>query len=261
LKTDSKARGKALFLSLSVVGFIISGFLAWGIWLFISPRLHHITPIIWLNKFLVHSAIIGLRTYFFLLFFGTSLILLTSLLEKNFLITRFAVRLSIRFLFPVAVFLGKRLGFSKDEIGESYVHVNNSFAKAIENVKFKPKDILILLPHCLQFNDCKVRITNDIKHCTECGLCDIAELKKVAEKYSVNIAIATGGTLARRIIIENRPKFIIAVACQRDLVSGMQDVFPIPVFGVLNTRPNGPCISTRVAVQEIEEILERRIKK
>lgn len=72
--------------------------------------------------------------------------------------------------------------------------------------------------------------------------------------------IATGGTLARKIIIENKPNFIIAVACQRDLVEGIQEVFPIPVYGVLNQRPEGPCVNTRVDVSKIEKALQNILK-
>ena len=115
------------------------------------------------------------------------------------------------------------------------------------------------MPHCLQNNDCPIRITNNINNCLRCGKCDIQELAKLSQKYNVAAAIATGGTLARRIIVENKPKFIIAVACPRDMVEGLKDVFPIPVYGVLNSRPNGPCISTRVDVEMIDNALQKLI--
>ena len=50
-----------------------------------------------------------------------------------------------------------------------------------------------------------------------------------------------------------RPNAILAVACERDLTSGIQDVFPMPVIGVLNRRPNGPCFNTSVDIDAIEE--------
>ena len=56
-----------------------------------------------------------------------------------------------------------------------------------------------------------------------------------------------------------RPKAVVAIACERDLASGIQDVYPIPSVGVLNLRPNGPCYNTHVDLEEfrraIEEIL------
>jgi len=66
------------------------------------------------------------------------------------------------------------------------------------------------------------------------------------------MAVATGGTLARQMVKQIRPKAIVAVACERDLTSGIQDVFPLPVVGVLNERPFGPCFNTRVDIKRVE---------
>jgi hypothetical protein len=50
-----------------------------------------------------------------------------------------------------------------------------------------------------------------------------------------------------------RPQAIIAVACERDLVSGLQDVAPkIPVFAIPNKRPEGPCKNTFINIEELE---------
>jgi hypothetical protein len=73
----------------------------------------------------------------------------------------------------------------------------------------------------------------------------------------LRLAVATGGTIARRIVVENRPQLIIAVACERDLAHGIQDTFPIPVFGILNQRPHGPCRDTRVMLEEVRKAVER----
>jgi hypothetical protein len=64
--------------------------------------------------------------------------------------------------------------------------------------------------------------------------------------------VATGGTLARKIVVDKRPDIIIGVACERDLTSGIQDSYPLPVFGILNRRPNGPCYDTDVDLELIE---------
>ena len=45
----------------------------------------------------------------------------------------------------------------------------------------------------------------------------------------------------------------MAVACERDLTSGIQDSYPIPVIGVLNERPFGPCRNTRVDLAAVGE--------
>jgi Uncharacterized conserved protein len=64
--------------------------------------------------------------------------------------------------------------------------------------------------------------------------------------------VATGGTIARRIVVQHRPSLIIAVACERDLASGIQDTHPLPVYGILNSRPFGPCLDTDVALDRVE---------
>jgi len=249
---EINTKGKDLFVTLSTVSLIIMMIITTLLWWFISPRLHEI------SGFLAGLSLTLLRFFYIVLILGTTLVYLTCYLEKNFLIANFAVATFIKVLFPVSIFLGKIFGFSKDKIRESFVHVNNSFVKALRK-RFKPEDVIILLPHCLQNTDCDIRITFDINNCADCGKCKITQLKKISQKYNIHIAIATGGTLARKIIVENKPKLIIAVACQRDLVSGIQEVYPIPTYGILNDRPFGPCFNTSVAIESIDRSLRNLI--
>jgi len=46
------------------------------------------------------------------------------------------------------------------------------------------------------------------------------------------------------------------VACERDLSSGIQDSYPLPIFGILNQRPHGPCYDTQVDLEKVEEALK-----
>lgn len=117
------------------------------------------------------------------------------------------------------------------------------------------------MPHCLQNSLCTFRLTYNVNNCKRCGKCCIAGLLNLSDKYSVRLVIATGGTIARKIIKDCKPELIIAVACERDLTSGIQDAFPIPVFGILNERPFGPCIDTTVSPIQVELALKRFIIK
>lgn len=247
---EINTKGKNLFLILSTITLLLMMIITTLLWWFISPRLHEI------NQILANLALNALRIFYFILVLGTILVYLTSYTEKNFLIIRFFIRVFIRILYPVTFLLGRIFRFSKERIRESFVHVNNSFIKSLKK-KFKPSELLILLPHCLQNTECEIRITIDINKCINCGKCNIGSLTEIANKYKIPIAIATGGTLARKIIIENKPKFIIAVACDRDLVEGIHEVFPIPVYGVLNERPYGPCVNTKVNIANIELALNK----
>jgi len=69
--------------------------------------------------------------------------------------------------------------------------------------------------------------------------------------------VATGGILARKVIVEKRPKLVLAVACERDLTSGIKDCYPLPVIGILNLRPHGPCFNTVVDAAAIDAALQQ----
>ncbi len=157
-------------------------------------------------------------------------------------------------LFPIALAIGKFFGIEKEKILKSYISVNN-YLVGNKQLSLKTSDIMILLPHCLQDSECKFKITIDVDNCKNCGKCKISDLRELADRYQVRLRVATGGTLARKWIQENHPKAVIAVACERDLSSGIQDSGGLPVLGVLNCRPNGPCINTDVDVAEIERAL------
>lgn len=166
---------------------------------------------------------------------------------------------TVKLLLPLMSLLGRALGFSKEDIHTSFIKVNNELVLR-EIGRFAPGKILLLMPHCLQNSRCDMRLTYDIDNCRRCGLCPIAGLLDLRDRYGVHLAIATGGTIARRIVVQKRPGIIIAVACYRDLSSGIQDTYPLPVFGVLNERPNGPCLDTTVPVDRLESALKRFLK-
>jgi len=242
-------RKKSLFLILSIVSLVLTMYVTTLCWWFISPRLHQIGDI------LANVVLTMLRVFYIIVIFGI-IILITSSYTQY--VNRFIYRLIrfvIMFLFPVNVLVGKCIGISKSTIRESFVKLNNSFLKP-SKAQFSPKDILILLPHCLQNYDCTFRITNDINNCMQCMKCKIYLFLEIKKQYDVNVVIATGGTLARKIIVDTKPKCIIAVACEKDLVDGLLDAYPIPVFGVLNERPFGPCVNTSVQVEEIKNFLD-----
>ena len=168
-------------------------------------------------------------------------------------------RFGLKMLFPLVTVLTGLFRANKDAIKKFYVDFNNLLVDTMDK-KYSPSEIMILLPHCLQYSECGYKITNDINNCKRCGRCTIGDILEVAKEKNVNVSIVTGGTAARNIIKTLRPKLIFAVACERDLTSGMIDVGKIPVIGLINERPNGPCYNTTINVdslrQRLDEILE-----
>lgn len=149
----------------------------------------------------------------------------------------------IRLLLPMMEIVGRFCGIDKSVVRRSFIKVNNEFVLA-NSERIEPERLLLLLPHCIQAAKCPRRLVFSLDNCADCGGCQVGALRQLARDNGFQIAIATGGTIARRIVVECRPKRIIAVACERDLTTGIQDTYPIPVLGVLNKRPLGPCHDT-----------------
>lgn len=183
--------------------------------------------------------------------------MITYFILNNKEVNKYLMRINytiIRYIFPVISNMGKFVGISKDEIRKIFIKINNAYIYS-NKYDFNSESLIILIPHCIQNHKCKLKVTNDIENCKKCGMCKITELLEIKEKYNTKVFIATGGTLARKIITDNKPKAVIAVACERDLTSGVRDVKGIPVLGVFNSRPNGPCIDTNINIKEIEEAI------
>lgn len=171
---------------------------------------------------------------------------------------RFLRGVLLKIVYPLLMLLaafikGSREGFqlwtirmNNRLVGADTVHANN---------------ILLLLPHCLQIADCDVRITHNIQNCKRCGRCEIKDLIGIAEESGLKLFVATGGTIARRIVTDARPDAIIAIACERDLSSGIVDTYPMPVIGILNERPHGPCLNTQVDLNKVKETIRAIAKK
>ncbi len=162
---------------------------------------------------------------------------------------------AMKVLLPILTTVGKIVGIRKEEVQHAFVAVNNELVLAQCRNGHPPTNILLLMPHCLQNSECTVKVTYRAENCKRCGKCCIKGLLELASKYGVSLAVATGGTIARRIIIDRRPDLIIAVACERDLTSGIQDTTPLPVYGIFNRRPFGPCLNTEVALERVESVL------
>ena len=157
-------------------------------------------------------------------------------------------------LFPFAVVLGRVFDISRVRIEQSFIEVSNHLVMQ-HKVKVPPERIMILTPHCIQLDTCVHKITRNIENCKQCGGCSVGDMLALTHKDGIHLCVATGGTLARQMVKQIRPKAIIAVACVRDLTSGIQDVFPLPVIGVLNERPYGPCFNTKVNINMVEKAI------
>lgn len=150
------------------------------------------------------------------------------------------------------MFMGSLAKSKKEAFQQFIIRLNN---KLVRKERFSPEHLLLLLPHCLQIGECDVRLTYNIYNCKRCGKCEIKDLIHMAEENHLKLVVATGGSLARRVIQETKPDAVIAVACENDLSSGIADTYPLPILGIPNRRPFGPCMNTTVDLSEVKEAI------
>ncbi len=160
---------------------------------------------------------------------------------------------TLKLLYPLCMLFGSLSQDRKESLQGFIIELNN---RCLKIEKPKAKRILLLLPHCLQVNECDIRLTYNIYNCKRCGKCEIKDLIQIADDNNLNLFVATGGNLARKIVKDVHPEAIVAVACERDLSSGIADSYPVPVFGIPNERPFGPCFNTKVSLQRVREAIE-----
>jgi len=244
---------KGLFLGLSWFSFVIViAFAIIAVYL-VTPRVEgfykHLPLILWIAAGFILVTIGG----------GLALITIAAFTGADVLYPHGGEPITMRVLFPVVLIIGGLFGINKDLLRDAFVDTNNALVRA-QRKRISAERVLILLPHCLQHHDCPWKITFDVENCKRCGKCDIAALAELSDKYGTAVRVATGGTLARRVIRDYKPSLILAVACGRDLSSGIIDAHPFPVYGVTNERPNGPCFDTTVNLASVEKALEELTK-
>lgn len=243
---------KRLFIGVLCGASALVLLLAFLLWWVPSVGLANIHPVLPV----VFGTVLGLLAL--LIVGGLGLLILTLLTGRDLFFSDRLRGVVIRYLFPAIIALGRRCGLDRDTLQQSFIALNNQLVRA-RHLRVTAEQTLILLPHCIQLFACEIKITGDVGKCARCGQCDISGLSELAGRYGIALAVATGGTLARKIIVERRPRFILAVACERDLTSGIRDAYPLPVIGILNSRPHGPCYNTGIVLDEVEQALREHI--
>jgi hypothetical protein len=128
--------------------------------------------------------------------------------------------------------VARRFGV-RDWVEHAAVNVYNGLAQR-RGRKVRKGELLVLIPRCLS------KATLD-------------GVLEVAGRYEVPVFVATRGQLARRAIRERRPRAVVAVACERDMVTGLHDVAgKIPVLGLTMQLPAGPCKDAVIDMQQFE---------
>lgn len=243
---------KRLFLGMLSLAVVLAAVVLYGIWYIASPGLANIAEVLptIVGGIFAVSVVLSMLGILNMVLAVADLPYLPLLQRRTYEL--------INVLFPVAVRLAKPFGIGRRKLEGSFIATSNLMFNRM-GIRVPASRLLVVTPHCLQLATCPHKITRDPGNCKRCGGCDIGALVILSEEMGFHFFVATGGTLARQIIYKMRPQAVLAIACERDLMSGIQDVYPLPAVGVLNIRPNGPCYNTHVDMDEVKAQLEKII--
>jgi uncharacterized protein len=227
LEIDEKLRTFLILAAgatLSMIAVVLLG------WYLAKPRFEQLSPT--LSQFIEWAVFILPTVFVFLI--GVEVVLLLKF-GKSLVPYLWAERLLLSLL-SKTVWLGARFGVGRDRVGNSFIKVHNLMLRN-HALELKEDTLLILLPRCLE-RDARRQIIER------------------ANKRAAQVVTAAGGEEARKAIKQYRPSLILAIACERDLISGIKDVAErIPVLAIPNKRPEGPCKNTRIHLEDLDEAL------
>ena len=115
---------------------------------------------------------------------------------------------------------------------------------------------LIFLPHCLRHKDCPATLQKEGLNCTECGLCSIGVIKKKSDPLGYKLYIVPGSSFVKKIVMENKFKAVIGVACHEDLNQMMMMLSDFCPQGVLLEKTG--CFETKVNVKKVFEKIDSK---
>jgi hypothetical protein len=128
-----------------------------------------------------------------------------------------------------------------------------------------PEDRVLLLPHCLRRSaHCQARYERELGlQCQTCDPdCPIHRILEAARARGMGgICVAPGGSIAVEYLKKRQPLGILAVACPKELVMGVDAVVSMsqngwdPVIVTIGLIRDG-CVDTEVDVDEVIEFID-----
>lgn len=124
--------------------------------------------------------------------------------------------------------------------------------KAIDN-----SEKIVLLPHCMRNSKvCKATDEGTYFSCAKCGACKIAQIQKLADELGYKkVYVMKGGKAIYNILVEQKIKAVVAVACHFEGAQGIKMTDSLKVVAQFVSLLKDGCCDTDVDVNEVEKIM------
>lgn len=148
-----------------------------------------------------------------------------------------------------------KVGVEEQELFQLYVEAKNR--SMIESFAATPyNERVVLLPQCLRAKDCPAEIGEYGYECQQCGRCSIAKIVQLSKDLGYKgTFIMPGGSLAKKILVDLKPKASLGVACSKELVLGSYLCEKVGVIGQGVRLLKDGCINTIVDMNALKAAL------
>ena len=152
--------------------------------------------------------------------------------------------------------LANKVGVEEQELFQLYVEAKNR--SMIESFAATPcNERVVLLPQCLRAKDCPAEIGEYGYECQQCGRCSVAKIVQLTKDLGYKgTFIMPGGSLAKKVLVELKPKASLGVACYKELVMGSYLCEKVGVIGQGVELLKDGCINTIVNMKALKEALK-----
>ena len=156
--------------------------------------------------------------------------------------------------------IATKVGVEEKELFQLYVETKNrSVIQSFASTPYNER--VLLLPQCLRAKDCPAEIGKYGYECQQCGRCSIAKIMQLTKDLGYKgTFIMPGGSLAKKILLELKPKASLGVACFKELVLGSYLCEKMGVIGQGVALLRDGCINTIVDMKALKETLNVNLR-
>ena len=144
-----------------------------------------------------------------------------------------------------------KVGVEEQELFQLYVEAKNR--SMIESFAATPNnERVVLLPQCLRAKDCPAELGEYGYECQQCGRCSVAKIVQLTKDLGYKgTFIVPGGSLAKKILVDLKPKASLGVACSKELVLGSYLCEKVGIIGQGVRLLKDGCINTVVDMKAL----------
>jgi len=152
-----------------------------------------------------------------------------------------------------------KMGVDEKEFFQLYVKTKNSASR--EKFASTPySERILLLPQCLRSRECPAELGEYGYECQECGKCELKKIIHLTKTLGYKgTFILPGGSIAKKILLETKPKASLGVACFKELVLGSFLCEKLGVVGQGVALLRDGCVNTLADWKSLNDTLHLRL--